>query len=788
MSSMPTDSGKPVGPTVPHYESESVEGRDLLDIERDVNGLASLVAARQVTPPLSIGLFGPWGSGKSFFMAKLRTRISQLADATRQREARALKSSFHGHVVQIKFNAWNYIEADLWASLVTHIFEQLHHRFVPHPTEREQWFKLLQELDDAEETYGETQRAREAAESALADAHDRFAAVRLSLVKRIDVWWDAVARGDAATNDAISDELNTLQAGLGDDAAREILRDIARHREDFERIRPRLPSFWRVAAANFWRVVGIAVVAVCILATLAMIVLYALAQLPPGQAWMREFWAQVVQAAVPIVAAGTSIQQTMAKVVDINKRVERIRGFAQVELAAGKAKRPEAAALLEAERQLAVAAADHEEQQRTVDQLRQEERAMRPSERLASFLEDRAGSEDYRKYLGVPAMIRRDFEKLHRLLVELREQSFVLPADEAFWQDLEGKSTASDDEADVPPSVRELVDSTGVRLRKVHVQRQGAEAEPVYVVREVGRPRTITLRRDGDTARGEIEWALPRIDRIVLYIDDLDRCPADRVVEVLQAVHMLLTFPLFVVVVGVDARWISSSLDKEHTDLFAMGSVHPHDYLEKIFQIPYWIEPITKTGATQMLGHFLAPAQDRDALVEPTPPVELAGNEEAMQAPQLTLHEVEIEAVQATAGLVGRSPRAVKRYLNAYRLLRTRLTPAELEQFVVGDAPVPDYRLAVVLLAVMVGAPGVASVLFPKIRDEPAEGRLEAAAIDGWEADCSVQERWPSVELALRELAVPGGGVTYGRLHAVLAQVSRLSFRFATPSPRLGSA
>lgn len=34
------------------------------------------------------------------------------------------------------------------------------------------------------------------------------------------------------------------------------------------------------------------------------------------------------------------------------------------------------------------------------------------------------------------------------------------------------------------------------------------------------------------------------VDRIVLYIDDLDRCPEDKVVDVLQAVHLLLAFPL----------------------------------------------------------------------------------------------------------------------------------------------------------------------------------------------------------------------------------------------------
>ncbi|MEU4689972.1 P-loop NTPase fold protein [Actinoplanes sp. NPDC023714] len=39
------------------------------------------------------------------------------------------------------------------------------------------------------------------------------------------------------------------------------------------------------------------------------------------------------------------------------------------------------------------------------------------------------------------------------------------------------------------------------------------------------------------------------VDRIVLYIDDLDRCSPEQVVEVLQAVHLLLALDLFVVVV-----------------------------------------------------------------------------------------------------------------------------------------------------------------------------------------------------------------------------------------------
>jgi len=57
----------------------------------------------------------------------------------------------------------------------------------------------------------------------------------------------------------------------------------------------------------------------------------------------------------------------------------------------------------------------------------------------------------------------------------------------------------------------------------------------------------------GDSPKVELPFK-----RIVLYIDDGDRCPPDKVVEVLQAVHMLLAFRLFV---AVDVRWVATSLE-----------------------------------------------------------------------------------------------------------------------------------------------------------------------------------------------------------------------------------
>ena len=61
-----------------------------------------------------------------------------------------------------------------------------------------------------------------------------------------------------------------------------------------------------------------------------------------------------------------------------------------------------------------------------------------------------------------------------------------------------------------------------------------------------------TIRRDFEKLEELLgDWRTDgekAVDRIILDIDDLDRCPPECVVNVLQAIK------LFIVVVGVDAR------------------------------------------------------------------------------------------------------------------------------------------------------------------------------------------------------------------------------------------
>jgi KAP family P-loop domain len=203
-----------------------------------------------------------------------------------------------------------------------------------------------------------------------------------------------------------------------------------------------------------------------------------------------------------------------------------------------------------------------------------------PQRLLTEFIRDKARGDSYSKHLGLVATIRKDFDRLSQIMCGTEEQ----------WPE---------QDADQQKTILQYRDI---------LEREGLSLED-----------------------GEASEDLKMLDRIILYIDDLDRCGPDKVAEVLQAVHLLLAFPLFVVVVAVDYRWVASALrayyrgqladeidgvsgrtDKRAASDAARTIAQPDDYIEKIFQIPYWVRPIDEaTGAAflesltgMMLSHL----------------------------------------------------------------------------------------------------------------------------------------------------------------------------------------
>src|SRR5215471_7369643 len=67
------------------YASDTVPSdlEDRLGMDREVDAISWVVVATDVDPPLSVGLFGDWGTGKSYFMRLMEERVGQIAATAR---------------------------------------------------------------------------------------------------------------------------------------------------------------------------------------------------------------------------------------------------------------------------------------------------------------------------------------------------------------------------------------------------------------------------------------------------------------------------------------------------------------------------------------------------------------------------------------------------------------------------------------------------------------------------------------------------------------------------------
>ena len=122
--------------------------------------------------------------------------------------------------------------------------------------------------------------------------------------------------------------------------------------------------------------------------------------------------------------------------------------------------------------------------------------------------------------------------------------------------------------------------------------------------------------------------------RVVLYIDDLDRCPPNRVVEILEAVQLLLNTQLFIVILGIDDRYIARALEQVYRGVLKRGGKPSGiDYLEKIIQIPYRMRPISPEVVESYLRSQLKlrPPAPPTTTPEPQPPI--ASSEPATKEP-----------------------------------------------------------------------------------------------------------------------------------------------------------
>ncbi len=694
--------------TLVGYDSDGLEGDDLLAVRSEVRAFSYVLASRAIKPPMALGLFGDWGSGKSFFMRAMDREITALARQQKDCDQPESDSPFCCNIVQIHFNAWHYLDTDLWASLVTEIFDQLFKHIGGRSDKPEAKIpQLAAELQNAngvyqqaKQQYEDAKKDRDTAEDVLARAikarEEREGRLRTQLEDVVALVKDDPALRetmDHLAKDLGVPELATSYAAVAARAAE--ARDLGR--------RPLAILQTLFATPWGWPRLASLLVAVAAPVLIVLAIEIVRSRWPEAISDFHSFALQVTSLLGAITAwAGVQLKRgsnLMSTLEQAQRSLEEIRERRREQTVA----REQGVLQALKEREEAARTNLNEAEQR-VQLLQREIAELQPGRLIMRFIEERSHSADYRSRLGIVSLVRRDFERLS-----------------------------------------ELAD------------------------------------RDSDKRDTEL---MP-VERIVLYLDDLDRCRPERVIEVLEAVHLLLAFKLFMVVVAVDPRWLRHCLVKHYPDLLALPAQESlataqgapsrpataQDYLEKIFQVPFTLQPMRDDGYRRMIRHLTAENAEPEVatpiaggpgtaaggggLKRPEPVHAGAaavggatagggggGEKVASEAAglpdgdddldpggieHLSLRAWELEDMEQMASLF-RTPRSVKRFVNTYRFLRAGVRPHELPLFEGERGSPGTYRAAMLLLAVLVNFSNVA----PRFLRRVAEASRGDGAEQAW--------------------------------------------------------
>tara|TARA_R110001592_G_scaffold82752_3_gene245004 strand:+ start:6206 stop:9589 length:3384 start_codon:yes stop_codon:yes gene_type:complete len=651
--------------------SDSVKGgEDLLGFDQDINAFAAIIALKELTPPLAIALFGEWGSGKSFFMQSLSNKIDSISknqSLETQNEEYSKNDDgrnqpFCKGICQIHFNAWSYTDTNLWASLVSGIFEGLESYITKNKkkgvTKDKIEKELSQKLELAREQESKLTKIKEAKKGEIR---------ALEFERDIKTHEENTAIENIKSLTLGSLIIKAKAQLETDPSYLELKKSVEQFGIENERV-----SSWSpdnvLKELTAWKTFGLAFfnvepkqwfkfLGVLVLFLLAPF-LIKLTQLD----WDLAIFSTLGVSGTALIAVWEKAKQTLDKINPVitkavNYKDQYEARMADLMSARDQEVEAEKLKILQGQMEITHINSQLDLINKEISQLEYSLKSSLSQKALYSFIVERSKSQDYERHLGIISTIRRDFETLSDLFLN---------------NVIENKSHNNTQEED-------------------------------------------KKQKSYEEFRDQFDRPL---ERIILYIDDLDRCPEDRVVEVLEAVNLLMAFPLFVVVVGVDPRWVENALIQKYQLQFTgqlrnqsseinknLKVIQASDYLEKIFQIPFHLKSASDDSVKDMITHLIGDTKanfglngDYDFLsqaikgspngilnipqssssgvrgvIEEGDEIDLsltADHSSQITLEVLMIDQVELEYMKELSWIIGNTPRTVKRFVNTYRIIR----------------------------------------------------------------------------------------------------------------------
>lgn len=178
-----------------------------------------------------------------------------------------------------------------------------------------------------------------------------------------------------------------------------------------------------------------------------------------------------------------------------------------------------------------------------------------------------------------------------------------------------------------------------------------------------------------------------KITRLVVIIDDLDRCLPDRVIETLEAIRLFLAVPGTAFVISADETLVQHAVKLRFPGMDALKAQVGQDYLEKMIQIPVRLPLLGRADLENYLNLLFAqrrleptaftvlcdaliasPPKDPGRVVAFSP--DTAGTLLGTEYDDALREDLQLasQIAHVVALSVDGNPRQVKRYLNALML------------------------------------------------------------------------------------------------------------------------
>lgn len=190
-------------------------------------------------------------------------------------------------------------------------------------------------------------------------------------------------------------------------------------------------------------------------------------------------------------------------------------------------------------------------------------------------------------------------------------------------------------------------------------------------------------RKDIREFRGDFEQLLKdaKLKTLVVFIDDLDRCLPDTIIDVLEAIRLFLATPKTVFVVCADERLVRSAVRRRFPPQPGDDFDVANEYLEKLIQHPLRISPLGAVEVRLYLALLLVQNVLGDAFKEQFKTLTSRVELEKMTTRQLVeklvpnegrAREEIVELVGQVADVLGvhlnGNPRQLKRFMNTLML------------------------------------------------------------------------------------------------------------------------